>query len=482
MSGPQTITTTGPIAGRERSGALLFAGIPYAAPPVGERRFGPPEPADAWADVRPAQRFGPAAPQPSGEPGSLMGTGPKSIDEDCLTLNVCTPACDDAGRAVMVWIHGGAFRTGTGAIPWYDGASFATNHDVVTVTINYRLGALGFMELDGHPNSGVNGLLDQIAALEWVRDNIANFGGDPARVTIAGESAGAMAIGTLLAMPASAGLYRAAIAQSGAAHHAVSADKGAIAAKTFLAELDADPFDAAWEDIVAAQTRTEAALANDESLGTMPFAPVVGCDRLPTMPLEAVRGGASSDVKLMIGTNLDECSLWGVGKTDEARMLRKLSEMFGDGAEAAAVYRERLGADAQPSAVLLAARTDEMFRSPATQLAEAHQGDTYSYLFQWASRVKGLGSTHALEIPFMFNTLDRPGVEFFLGEGVIPTDLAGRMHATWAEFVKTGDPGWACYDAASDRQTMVFDQPGSDDTSAVASDPLRGERELWAQR
>lgn len=476
------MTTTGAVEGRERSGALLFAGIPYAAPPVGARRFSPPEPAERWTDVRSAQRFGPAAPQPTGEPGSLMGTGPKSVDEDCLTLNVCTPACDDAGRAVMVWIHGGAFRTGTGGIPWYDGASFATNHDVVTVTINYRLGALGFMELDGYPNSGVNGLLDQIAALEWVRDNIENFGGDAARVTVAGESAGAMAIGTLLAMPASAGLYRAAIAQSGAAHRAVSADKGAIVAKTFLAELDADPFDATWEEIIAAQTRTEAALAKDETLGTMPFAPVVGGDHLPTMPLDAVRAGAASDVSLMIGTNLDECSLWGVGKTDEARMLRKLSEMLRDGTEAAAVYRARLGADAAPSAVLLAARTDEMFRAPATQLAEAHSGDTYSYLFQWASRVKGLGSTHALEIPFMFNTLDRPGVELFLGEGTIPTDLASRMHATWADFVKTSDPGWARYNDESGRQTMVFDQPGSDDTSAVASDPLSGERKLWAER
>lgn len=474
------MTTGGEVEGRERSGALLFAGIPFAAPPIGERRFGPPESPEPWSGVRSAQRFGPAAPQPTGEPGSLMGAGPKSVDEDCLTLNVCTPACDQAGRAVMVWIHGGAFRTGTGAIPWYDGASFATNHDVVTVTINYRLGALGFMELDDRPGSGVNGLLDQVAALEWVRDNIANFGGDPSRVTVAGESAGAMAIGALLGMPASAGLYRAAIAQSGAARHVVSSDNGAIVAKTFLAELDADPYDASWSEIISAQTRTEAALAQDETLGTMPFAPVVGSAHLPGMPLEAVAGGSSSDVNLLIGTNLDECSLWGVGKTDEERMIRKLSDMIGDGERAAAVYRARLGADASPAAVLLAARTDETFRAPAARLAEAHQGNTWSYLFRWASRVKGLGSTHALEIPFTFNTLDRPGVEFFLGEGIIPTTLASRMHASWAEFVKTGDPGWAPYDAASGRQTMEFDQPGADDTSALVADPLAEERLLWS--
>ncbi len=474
------MTTGGEIEGRERKGAQLFAGIPFAAPPTGARRFGPPEAPEPWSGIRQAQRFGPAAPQPTGEPGSLMGTGPKSVDEDCLTLNVCTPACDDGSRAVMVWIHGGAFRTGTGAIPWYDGASFATNHDVVTVTINYRLGALGFMELDDRPGSGVNGLLDQIAALEWVRDNIANFGGDPAKVTIAGESAGAMAVGTLLSMPASAGLYRAAIAQSGAARHVVPADKGALVAKTFLAELDADPYDATWQELIAVQSKAEAALAQDSALGTMPFAPVVGSVHLPEMPLATISAGAASDVALMIGTNLDESSLWGVGKADEARMLRKLADATGDGAAAAAVYRARLGAEATPAQVLSAARTDEMFRAPATRLAEAHHGPTFSYLFRWASRVKGLGSTHALEIPFMFNTLDRPGVELFLGEGVIPTTLAGRMHAAWADFIKTGGPGWAPYSVESGRQTMEFDQPGADDTSAVVSDPLSAERELWA--
>lgn len=408
-----------------------------------------------------------------------MGPGPKSMDEDCLTLSVCTPGCDDEARPVLVWIHGGGYRTGTAAVPWYDGASFATNHDIVTVTINYRLGALGFLHLDGAPGSGVNGIRDQIAALGWVRDNIAAFGGDPDRVTIAGESAGAMAVGTLLGHPPADGLFRRAILQSGAANHVLTADIAAKIAGVFLAELANDPYEAAWEQIIEAQTRTEATLANDPSfdgLG-MIFMPVVDGDVLAEPPLRAIERGTSSDVSLLIGTNLDECTLWGVGPTDEARLVRKLDAMVGKGEDAAAIYRDRLGAASTAADVLIAARTDSVFRAPATRLAEAHRGPTWNYLFTWASRVPGLGSTHALEIPFTFNTLDRPGVELFFGPGEIPTGLAAFMHSAWAQFIRNGDPGWEEYDAGGSRATMRF---GED--SGVDHDPLGAERRLWAER
>ena len=468
-------TTFGRVEGRERAGALLFAGIPYAAPPTGEHRFGPPRPPEPWTDVRPAQRFGAAAPQPSGEPGSLTGIAPKSMDEDCLSLNVCTPGCDEAGRPVFVWVHGGAFRSGTGAVPWYDGASFANEHDVVTVTINYRLGALGFLNLDG-TNGGVNGLLDQLAALRWVQANIAAFGGDPARVTVAGESAGAMSVTTLLAMPESAGLFRSAVAQSGAAKHVLDADTSAYVAAAFVDELGADPRTASVDELLAAQVRTEARMLADDRLGGsgMAFQPTIDGQALPGHPLELIKGGAASDVALMIGTNLDESSLWGGGPKDEERLLAKLAGMGPDPAEAVGVYRQRLGPDASPGSVFIAANTDRTFRQPAIDVAEAHQGDTWSYLFTWASRVPGLGSTHALEIPFMFNTIDRPGTEFFLGDGPAPTELASTMHAAWAGFIADGDPGWSSYDT-SDRTTMRFD-----DRSGVESDPLGAERELWA--
>jgi para-nitrobenzyl esterase len=211
-------TTGGPVQGREKDGIFDFRGIPYAAPPVGELRFRPPQPVEPWADVRDVTRFGPMAPQNQGAMEAMFGAPPRPMDEDCLTLNVWTPGCDDAKRPVMVWIHGGAFLYGTGATPWYDGRTFARN-DVVLVTINYRLGALGFLHVDGQGN---NGILDQVAALEWVRDNIAAFGGDPGNVTAFGESAGAMSVGTLLGLPAAKGLFVKAIPESGAAHSARS--------------------------------------------------------------------------------------------------------------------------------------------------------------------------------------------------------------------------------------------------------------------
>ncbi len=477
--GTRAMTTSGAVEGRERSGALLFAGVPYAAPPVGVGRFAAPAPMPPWPGVRPAQRFGPAAPQPGGDAESLMGGGPKSLDEDCLTLNICTPACDDGARPVMVWIHGGAFRTGTGAIPWYDGNSFAVNHDVVTVSINYRLGALGFLHLEGFPGSGLNGVKDQVAALEWVRDNIAAFGGDPTKVTVAGESAGAMSVGTLLGYPAAAGLFRAAIPQSGAAHHVFTTDQAAKVTDIFLSELAADPHEASWQQIIEAQVRTEAAVAADPAFGElgMAFMPVVDGVELGVPPLEAIAGGSSADISLLIGTNLDECTLWGAGQDDEDRLIRKLDAMLGDGAKAAEVYRRRLGPDAAPSDVLIASRTDQIFRAPANRLAEAHRGETWSYLFAWASRLPGVGATHALEIPFTFNTLDRAGVSMFLGEGDMPTTLAARMHLAWADFIRHGNPGWERYDSEGSRATMRFA-----DESGVEHDPLADERRLWADR
>src|SRR5436309_7294579 len=188
------VTTGGPVQGREKDGIFDFRGIPYAAPPVGELRFRPPQPVEPWAEVRDATRFGPMAPQNQGAMETMFGAPPQPTDEDCLTLNVWTPACDDGKRPVMVWIHGGAFLFGTGATPWYDGRSFARD-DVVLVTINYRLGALGFLHVDGQGN---NGILDQVSALEWVRHNIAAFRSDPDNVTALGDSARALSVGPLL--------------------------------------------------------------------------------------------------------------------------------------------------------------------------------------------------------------------------------------------------------------------------------------------
>jgi para-nitrobenzyl esterase len=490
-------TRQGRVEGREKEGVLLFAGIPYAAAPVGPLRFAPPGPHPGWSGIRPARRFGNAAPQLPGR--GLTDSQPKRMGEDCLVLNVTTPALDDTRRPVLVWIHGGGFRTGQAAIPWYNGASFAARGDIVTVSINYRLGALGFANLsrlgEDATDSGLSGILDQIAALEWVRDNIAAFGGDPQQVTLAGESAGAMSVGTLLGCPAAAGLFHRAIAQSGAAHHSLGAEVSQEIAALLCRLLEADDLDAlraaTVEQVLDAQRRLEEEMAGRSTLGAtdvgdasgMPFQPSVGCAALPRSPLEAIRGGAPSAVPLLIGTNRHETTLWDYGKVDEARLRRIAGRTFGDPETALASYRdEHPGASAFE--LLIALTTDQIFRIPALRLAEAHCGSggrSYHYLFSWESRAFGgrLRSCHALEIPFTFNNLSRGGVDVFLGEGPLPQDLADAMHAAWIAFIRTGSPNgeglceWPAYDTQR-RIVMEFGE-----RVGPLEDPGAATRAVW---
>ncbi len=496
MTNPIAKTLSGEVRGREKNGVLLFAGIPYAAPPIGERRFRPAEMPDDWSGVRDATRFGPAAPQPAGD--GLVGNPNVRWDEaGCLTLNVCTPACDDARRPVLVWIHGGGFRSGQGAIPWYDGSSFARS-GIVVVSINYRLGALGFAHLaeiggSDYASSGSIGIQDQLAALRWVRGNVAAFGGDPEQVTIAGESAGGMSVGTLLGAAGASRLFRGAIPQSGAAQHLLDAKAGAEVARHFARALGAGSITeilaAPAERVLAAQAEVERlsrerVIADAGGIGGMPFMPVVDGTAISEPPLDAIRGGRARGVNVLIGTNADEMTLFGVAEVDDARLERHASRYFPDAASAVAAYRvDHPGASARE--VALAMATDHVFRIPAVRLAEAHAGSggrTWKYLFSWKSRAFGgrLGATHALEIPFAFNTLDRPGVEAMLGPGERPDALAQRMHAAWTAFVKRGDPtcaetgAWGCY-GESAREVMEFGA-----RVGVLSDPGGATRALWA--
>ena len=440
-------TQSGALKGRAKQDVLLFAGIPYAAPPTGSRRFRAAQPHDGWSGVRDASKFGPAAPQIS--TGGMTDPAPVRWDEDCLTLNIQTPRLDDAGRPVLVWIHGGGYRNGQGAVPWYNGARFAANGDIVAVTINYRLGALGFTDLQrfgtAYETSGVNGILDQITALEWVRDNIANFGGDPAKVTIAGESAGGFSVATLLGSPRADGLFRGVIAQSGAAHHVLPEEAGELVADRFLDALGTDDVigaEAASVDaVLAAQTAVCEALeggpglAGELGVPVSAFYPVVGSYVLPRPPLEAIRDGLHADVGVLAGSNRDETTLWGYGDVDEAR-LRRTAEAFG-GAGLLAVYRETRPR-ASVEDLMIALTTDHMFRIPAIRLAEARAysgegqashaplGNTWLYQFNWRSRNERLGATHALEIPFAFDNLDQPGVDAFIGAGPSATARGGR--------------------------------------------------------
>ncbi len=483
-------TMYGPVEGREKDAALLFAGIPYAAPPIDRLRFRAAQPHEPWSDVRAALKFGPAAPQIA--TGGMTDSAPVRSSEDCLTLNISTPALDDRKRPVLFWIHGGAYRTGQGAIPWYNGTRFALNGNIVVVSINYRLGALGFTDLSRfgkeYATSGINGILDQITALKWVRDNIANFGGDPAQVTIAGESAGGFSVCTLLGSPLAKGLFRAAIPQSGAAHHTLPAAASNHVTDRFLAALEANGTTSAdalsldavsTDDILAAQQAVCAELEKDTvaayGAAVAPFYPVEGTYVLPDSPLRAITGGLNSNVPVLIGTNRDETTLWGYGKVDDAK-LSAMAQRLGAAPTLATYRASRPEADANE--LMIALTTDHMFRIPAIRLAEAreqHGAKTWMYFFCWASRAFGgrLGATHALEIPFAFDNLDKAGVDVFLGEGRTPQGVADAMHAAWIQFIRSGDPGWQRYDS-DDRATMCFDEQ-----STLQNDPYGAEREAW---
>ncbi|MCB1691411.1 MAG: carboxylesterase/lipase family protein [Pseudomonadales bacterium] len=476
-------TTYGPVEGRDKDGVFLFAGIPYAAPPVGSRRFKAPEPPGSWSETRVATNFSPAAPQiPS---GGMTDNAPVKWDEDCLYLNVSTPALDDARRPVLVWIHGGGHRTGQGAIPWYSGASFARLGDIVTVSINYRLGALGFTDLsrfgEEYATSGANGTMDQICALAWVRDNIASFGGDPDKITIAGESAGGFSVATVMASPLAAGMFRGAIPQSGAAHHTLTREAAAKVTDLFLEELGADSIDAlhaaSVDDILAAQARVDKR-AQDPAVqallrGVAAFYPAQGTPAVPIDPLEAIRAGQAADARVLIGTNKDEATLL-QEMSDEK--LASQAKRFGSPALVDA-YRARYpGANATELAIAMS--TDQMFRVPCVRLAEAREenpaskGKTWMYRFDWESRGR-LKSTHALEIPFAFNNLDKPGVAVFLGEGPKPQGVADVMHKAWIDFVRDGNPGWKAYDLV-ERTNMRFDE-----VSSPVADPDDSMRQAW---
>jgi para-nitrobenzyl esterase len=491
-------TGAGAVEGREKNGILLFAGIPFAAPPTGVRRFRPPEPHGGWEGVRDATRFGKVSVQVGDSLGSIGAAAPPDWSEDCLFLNVQTPAADDHKRPVMVWIHGGAFVNGTGAIPWYDGSKFVHHGDVVVVSINYRLGALGWLYL-GHLDpeyrtSGNCGLLDQIAALEWVQQNIAAFGGDPQQVTVFGESAGAMSVGTLLGTPKAEGLFTRAIAQSGAAHHVSSIERSAVITDAFLKEFGTDDlgalFEAAPDRILAAQQVISTSMARGE-LGRsvladadLPFTPVVDGQVLPTRPIDAVRHGSAAEVPVLTGTTAEEWNLFVLGSPkvkDDATLLRRVGRIVEDPDTLVAGYRQALG-PVGPDEIFRALMTDRVFWLPAVRLVEAqsiHQPEhTFLYRFDVASSALDgrLGSCHALEIPFVFDQLTKAGVDLLTGPGA-PQSVADDMHAAWIAFARQGSPGvggldWPAY--GEDRQTMIFAVP-----SHCVNDPDAARRQAW---
>lgn len=489
-------TTAGKLRGLVGDrGVRVFKGVPFARPPVGALRFRPPQPAEPWAGVRDAARFGPIAVQSPSPVEQLFGAADVATSEDCLYLNVWTPGVGDgARRPVMVWVHGGAFVTGSGSTPWYDGTALAAAGDVVVVTFNYRLGVLGFLHVDGangEPGGGNAGLLDQVAALAWVRDNAAAFGGDPANVTVFGESAGAMSVGALLGAPAARGLFGRAILQSGAASNATAADVAAGVAAETLAEMGVAPGDRAGLAAVpvARILAAQAEVSRRHAARGMAYEPVVDGDVLPEPPLEAVAAGSAADVALLVGTTADEMRLFSLmDRTLAALTPEQLEDRarlaFGEGARAAVATYAANRPGARPGDLWTAILTDRVFRIPAVRLAEAqgrHRDDTFAYLFTWATPAFGgaLGSCHALEIPFVFDNLDAPGVAVFTGDGADRRPLAAATSAAWTAFARTGRPehpglpAWPAYDERR-RATMELGTH-----LRVRDDPAGDERRLW---
>jgi para-nitrobenzyl esterase len=458
-------TCSGRVRGVERRGVLAFLGIPYARAAAGRLRFLAPQPPQPWPGVRDCAAPGPGAPQRSAMPAWMQGiTGnPRATGEDCLRLHVFTPAADGRRRPVLVWIHGGGFTFGAGSAPIYDGAQLAREHDVVVVAPNYRLGALGFAQLDtlarGGPFASNVGLRDQLAALAWVREHAAAFGGDATRVTVFGESAGAMSVGALLGSPLAGGLFRRAICQSGAAHHVSSRESAARMAHALLAALGLTSAGAErlcelpLEAIVDAQLR--AATSVPAPWGLLPWQPALDDELLPRPPLEAIAAGSARGVALLIGTNRDEYNLFlmsgAVRAMDDARLRTVVARVIGPerAGDALALYRE-LAPRARPVDCWSLLQTHRVFRAPAERLADLavhHTRDVYSYLFTWAPPLAParVGSCHALEIPLVFGTYRRPLLRPLYANAA---GLSRALQASWVSFARGGapaDPGWRAH-------------------------------------
>lgn len=487
-------TRSGRVRGADIDGVFSFKGVPYAAPPAGPNRLRPPQSAEPWVGVRDAVEFGPKPPQQdmSAEDLALLPELVESGD-DCLTLNIWSSALGAANQPVMVWIPGGMFEFhATGACPWYDGGAFARD-GVVCVTISYRVGAEGFLYLgDGLANLG---LLDQIAALEWVRDNIAGFGGDPGAVTVFGESAGGLSVSMLLAIPSAQGLFKRAIVQSGGAHHVASAESARRIGRR-LAELMG--VDATRQAIAAAplarmieaqgalraelERNPDPQVWGEAALNYIAWQPTVDGEVLPEPPLDRLRAGAGSDIDLLIGSNTQEARLFQVpgGLIDQITddVLAGVAGAYGLPVEDALAAYRGFYPGSSAGDVFAALQGDWLFRIPSLRVAEAHASNartssTYMYEFDWRSPQFGgrLGAGHALEIPFVFDTLGHETEALHGPEP--PQKLADAMHRAWVAFAKTGDPDWPQYDL-DQRLTMRFYT-----ASKVVADPLARERALW---
>jgi para-nitrobenzyl esterase len=503
---PVVETTTGKVEGFEKDGLSIFLGIPFAAPPIGDRRWLPPELVKPWAGVKETKSFVATAPQiimPLNEvspfqisPKIDMSLGKQPpINEDCLHLNIWTPATNGAHRPVMVWIHGGAFTMGTGASPLSNGGVLAGRGDVVVVTINYRVNVFGFLRLkditNGRiPSTGNEGMLDQVAALKWMRDNIEAFGGDPGNVTIFGLSAGGASVSALLGMKTAKGLFHKAISQSGSAHFLNDLDEANCYAEHFLNVLGAKGSDISdlraltMEQVLETYTKT---LPVPKGIR----GPMVVTDGeiFHEMPIDSIKAGSADGIPLIAGTTADEWRTWqamdpAIENLVEGRMFGRFRRMMPDWdmTDTVKAYREVLakrGVATTPPEICLAIMTARMFWIPTTRMLEAqgHRGNpAYSYIFTWKAPFRGgmFGAFHGIDSGFLWGNY-HPGV---VGPGPAADTLSRNMQDAWLAFARTGDPSgkglgkWPVY--GEHRETMLLGEQ-----CGVQEAPFEEERRIW---
>ncbi|QIS20084.1 carboxylesterase/lipase family protein [Nocardia terpenica] len=463
MSDPIVTTTEGPVRGRDDRGIRAFLDIPYAAPPIGAARFTAPLPHEPWQQVRDATRPGPTAPQPRRDGFGALDMspyfGPGWVPgEDYLTVDVWAPAAA-RNSPVMVFVHGGGFVAGSTRSPLYEGTAFARD-GVVLVTLNYRLGIAGFLDLPGAPAN--RGLLDVVAALRWVRRTIEAFGGDPGNVTLFGQSAGATIVGGVLACPEAQGLFHRAIVQSGNGLGAFSREQAARVTHAAATALGIEPTARAFAQVPDERlTAILPKLAGLDLRTSTRYDPLVGLSPfslvLDRQPAEVVAGG---EVALIVGTNTEEGNLYlapqgNLDTSTDADLHDLAARVHSDPAALIAQYRT-LDPQATAGDLRSAILGDALFGTGSRRLAQTHAAHagapTYTYEFAWrSSAVDGrLGAAHAVELPYVFDRLDLPalrGPHGMLGPAEPPAALAARMHGAWVDFARNGDPGWAPSDA-----------------------------------
>ncbi len=472
MDAPIARTSLGDLRGAWHEGIATFRGVPYASPPIGEQRFIAAQPVQAWSGLRDATRHGPIAPQLPSRLRVAMGDFERPQDEDCLTLTICTPAPDAKARPVLVWLHGGAWISGAGSLDWYDGASLARDGDVVVVGVNYRLGALGWLHrpgiIDVEP-----GTSDMVAALTWVRDHIATFGGDPRCVTVMGQSAGATSIGRLLMLTEARELFHRAIMQSGGfGRGAYTSEMATERTDQFLHALDIDPQSS---DVLVRLRSVEVTRLLDAqshlarsgarfAQTNPPFMPVLPRAMTQAEMLGAIADGADGK-PVLVGATADEVhAFFAADPAMHDVPAAKLMARFGGEAALARYRSRRPGASAMD--LLADLGSDETFVLPATRLAEAiarRGGTAYAYLFDWAPPGSRFHSCHCIDLPFIFGTFaawaDAPMLAG--GDHAQMADLSAAMRRAWIAFARAGDPrqehlsDWPSYNT-TERPTMRF--------------------------